>query len=86
MHFVYWALPPQGQGLYSVGSNFWKFYLIRTGFTLGEQVSLVKEFRLFRLEWIFLGVQSVDTASRCMQHLIIYWQGQLVCDAFVYST
>jgi hypothetical protein len=30
--------------------NFWKFYLIRTSFTLGELVSLVKVFRLFRLE------------------------------------
>jgi hypothetical protein len=28
--------------------------LIRTHFTLGELVSLVKVFRLFRLEWIFL--------------------------------
>jgi hypothetical protein len=37
-----------------IGSNFWKFYLIRIGFTLGEPVSLVKVFRLFRLEWIFL--------------------------------
>jgi hypothetical protein len=39
---------------YSIGSNFWKLYLIRTGFTLGELVSLVKVFRLFRLERIFL--------------------------------
>jgi hypothetical protein len=38
----------------SIGSNFWKFYLIRTSFTLGEPVSLVKVFRLFRLEWIVL--------------------------------
>jgi len=29
-------------------------YRIRTGFTLGEPVSLVKVFRLFRLERIFL--------------------------------
>jgi hypothetical protein len=35
---------------YRIGSNFWKFYLIRTSFTLGEPVSLVKVFRLFRLE------------------------------------
>jgi hypothetical protein len=35
---------------YRIGSNFWKFYLIRAGFTLGELVSLVKVFRLFRLE------------------------------------
>jgi hypothetical protein len=40
--FIYWALD------YGIGSNFWKFYLIRTGFTLGELVFLVKVFRLFR--------------------------------------
>jgi hypothetical protein len=44
---------------YSIGSNFWKFYLVKTGFTLGELVLLVKEFRLFRLEQIFFVVQSV---------------------------
>jgi hypothetical protein len=52
-------------GLSRIGSNFWKFYLIRTGFTLGEPVSLVKVFRLFRLEQSFFGVQSVDTVGRC---------------------
>jgi hypothetical protein len=39
---------------YHIGSNFRKFYLIRTNFTLSELVSLVKVFRLFRLEQIFL--------------------------------
>jgi hypothetical protein len=39
---------------YRIRSNFWKFYLIRTGFTLGEPVLLVKVFRLFRLERFFL--------------------------------
>jgi len=39
---------------YHMGSNFWKFYLIRTSFTFGEPVSLVKVFRLFRLEGIVL--------------------------------
>jgi hypothetical protein len=39
---------------YCIGSNFWKFHLIRTNFTLGELVSLVKVFRLFRLERTFL--------------------------------
>jgi hypothetical protein len=39
---------------YRIGSNFWKFYLIRTGVTLVELVSLVKVFRLFRLEGILL--------------------------------
>jgi hypothetical protein len=37
-----------------IRSNFWKFYLIRTGFTLSESVSLLKMFRMFKLEWIFL--------------------------------
>jgi len=41
---------------YHIGSNFWKFYLIRTGFTLGEPVSSAKVFKLFRLEQIFFGV------------------------------
>ncbi len=31
----------------------------------GERVSLVKVFRLDRLEWICFGVQSVDIVSRC---------------------
>jgi hypothetical protein len=38
---------------YRIRSNFWKFYLIKTGFTFGELVSLVKVFRLFILEQIF---------------------------------
>jgi len=39
---------------YCIGSNFWKFHPMRIDFTLGEPVSLVKMFRLFRLNWIFL--------------------------------
>jgi len=39
---------------YCIGSNFWKFYFIRNSFTLGELVSLVKVFRLFKLEHIVL--------------------------------
>jgi hypothetical protein len=35
-----WALPPQGHGLYHIGSNFWKFYLIRMGF-FAESVETV---------------------------------------------
>jgi hypothetical protein len=50
---------------YHIESNFWKFYLTRTSFTLGEPVSLVKVFRLLRLEQMFFGVQSVDTVCRC---------------------
>ncbi len=47
--------PDSNGDYYHIGSNFWKFYLIRTGFTLGEPVSLVKVFRLFRLERTFFG-------------------------------
>jgi hypothetical protein len=64
---------------YCIGSNFWKFYLIRTSFTLGEPVALVKVFRLFRLEWIVL-VFTVWTQYVDVQ----YWQGQHVCDALLY--
>jgi len=39
--------------LLGIGSNFWKFYLIRIGFTLDELISLVKVFRLFKLERVF---------------------------------
>ncbi len=39
---------------YRIGSNFSKFYLIRTSFILRERISLVKVFRLFRLERIFI--------------------------------
>jgi hypothetical protein len=51
---------------YRIGFNFWKVYLIRTGFTLGEPVALVKVFRLLRSWWIVcFGVHSVDTVGRC---------------------
>jgi hypothetical protein len=53
------------------------FYLVKFGFTLGEPISWVKVFRLFKLEEMFFGIESVDTIGR---HLI-YWQGQRVCDA-----
>ncbi len=64
-------------GDYGIGSNFWKFYFIRTSFTLDELVSLVKVFKLFRMD--SFGVQSVDIISSA-QHLS-YWQGHRVCDA-----
>jgi hypothetical protein len=38
---------------YRIPSDFWKFYLIKTGCTSGEPVSLVKVFRLFKLEEMF---------------------------------
>jgi hypothetical protein len=48
-----------------IGSNFWKFYLIRISFTLGEPISLVKVFRVFRLERILLEGHSVHRVGRC---------------------
>ncbi len=75
---------PPGTGTIAFGSNFWKFYIMRTSFTLSELVSLVKVFRLFRLEQIFL-VFRVWTQQVDVQHLI-YWQGrqgQRVCDALL---
>ncbi len=70
---------PVGDKDYHIGSNFWKFYIISIGFTLGEPVFLVKVFRLFRLERIFL-VLRVWTQYVDVQNLI-YWHGQRVCDA-----
>jgi hypothetical protein len=64
-----------------IGSNFWKFYLVRMSFTLGEWVSLVKMFRLFRLERIVL-VFTVWTQYVDVQ----YWQGQRVYHALFQGT
>jgi hypothetical protein len=64
---------------YGIGSNFWKFYLIKTSFILVELVFFVKVFRLFRLAWIVL-VFRLWTQEIEVQHLI-YWQGQCVWDA-----
>jgi hypothetical protein len=63
-------VPPQGQGL-SHWIQLLEVLPYWPGFTLDELISLVKVFRLFRLEWIFLGVQSVDTVSRCTTFLSI---------------
>jgi hypothetical protein len=53
---------------YRIGSNFWKFYLMRTGFTLREPVSLVKVFRLFRMERMFL-------VRNCLRTLFKHYTG-----------
>jgi hypothetical protein len=50
---------------YPIGSNFWKLYLIKINFMLSKLVSLVQMFKLFRLEGSFLGIQSLNTVSRC---------------------
>jgi hypothetical protein len=61
-----------------IGSKFWKFYLIKTVFTLGEPVLLVKVFRLFRSEPIFLvfRVWTQCTTSYCFSQLS-FWQNFL---------
>ncbi len=41
---------PTGTGTIALDPTFGSFYLTRTTFTSGEPVSLVKVFRLFRLE------------------------------------
>jgi hypothetical protein len=65
---------------YHIGSKLWKFYLIKTSFTLNEPVSLVKVFRRFRLERKdYFGVHCVDTVSRCTTSYLL--AGQCVCDA-----
>jgi hypothetical protein len=69
-------LGPVPVGDYRIGSNFWKFYLIKTDFTLGDPISLVK---MFRLEWIFLGVQSVDTVPRCTTSCLLAGPACLWC-------
>jgi hypothetical protein len=66
-----------GTGTIALDPTFGSFTL------LGESDSLVKVFRLFRLEWIFL-VFRVWTQYVDVQHLI-YWHGQRVCDALFAS-
>ncbi len=72
-------------------ANFWKFYFIRTGFTLGEPVSLVKVFRLFKLEQMFFGVESVDTVGRCTTSYLStgpawLWRFVLFCSCEIHHT
>jgi hypothetical protein len=54
---------------YRIRSNFWMFYLITTSFIFGGLISLVKVFRLFRLERIFF-MLTVWTQYVHIQHLI----------------
>jgi hypothetical protein len=77
--------PPPRDRDYRIGYNIWKFYVIRIDFILDEPVFLVKVFRLFRLEWIFFGVQSVDTVGRCTTlYRLAGRQGQHVCDGLLF--
>jgi hypothetical protein len=78
---------------YHIWSNFWKFYLIETGFTLGEPVSLVEMFRLFKLEQIFFGVGSVNAVGRCTtSYYLLVWTwcimhpSSFVCPVEIFQT
>jgi len=42
----------------------------------------VNVFRLFKLEWIVFGVQSVDTVGRCTTSSYLLAGPACVCDAF----
>jgi hypothetical protein len=65
--------PPPGRGTIALDPTFGSFTLLKTGFTLGEPVSLLKVYRLFRLERIFFLVFRVWTRHIDAQHLV-YWQ------------
>ncbi len=68
---------------YRIGSKFWKSYLIKISFTLNEPVSLVKVFRLFRLEGKdCFGVHRVDTVSRCTTSYLLAGPACLWCLVF----
>jgi hypothetical protein len=71
---VCWALPP-GTGTMALDPTFGSL-------TLLEPVFLVKVFRLFKLERIFLVFSRVWTQQLDVQNLI-YWQGQRVCDGLL---
>jgi hypothetical protein len=79
--WVYWALPPKGHRDYCIRSNFRKFYLTRIGFTLGESVSLVK---VFKLDQMFLVVQSVNTVGRCTTSYLLAGP-ERVCDTLCFQ-
>jgi hypothetical protein len=70
--FPYFIGPcPHRDTDYRIGSNFWKFYLIRTG----ELGFLVKVFRLFRSERSFLvfRVCTQCTTSYLLAGLVCSW-------------
>jgi hypothetical protein len=46
-HSVCWALPPEGHSDYRIRSNFWKFYLIGTGFFWWKCLDCLDWNRLF---------------------------------------
>ncbi len=77
---LFCALAPTGTGTIPFDPTFGSFTLLEPVFILGELVSLMKVFRMFRLEWILV-VFRVWTQWVDVQHLT-YWQGQRVCDAF----
>ncbi len=60
------GLAPVGAGTIALDPTFGSFYLITISLTSGERVSLMKVFRLFRLEWIVLVFRVwMDTVGTC---------------------
>jgi hypothetical protein len=66
---------PHRERDYSNGSNFWKLYLIRTGFTSGELVSLIKV--LGCLDWNGLFWCSGCGHSRKMYDIVSIGRGSV---------
>jgi hypothetical protein len=83
--FVF-VMAPTGTGTNRIRSNFWKFYLIKTSFTLDALVFL-GESVLDCLDWnrFFSGVRTVDNNGKWRVQHLIYWQGQCVCDALFHT-
>jgi hypothetical protein len=69
---------PRRDSVYRIGSNFWKFYLIRTGFTWRELGFWWKCSDCLDRNEVFWCSECVHN----VQHLI-YWQGQGVRDALL---
>ncbi len=71
--------PPQGQGLFALDPTFGSLTLLKTSFTLGELVFLVKVFRLRRLERVFFGCLKCGHGRQ--RYILSIGRGQRVCDA-----
>jgi hypothetical protein len=73
-----WAL-----GTIALDPTFGSFTLLKSVSHLLNWFLWWKEFKLFRLEWIFFGVQSVDTVSRCTTSYLLAGPARLWCVVLV---
>jgi hypothetical protein len=64
---------------YHIQSNFWKFYVMRTSFTLGELVFFGKCLDCLDWKGFFLGVHSVDTVGTCTTSYLLAGPACLWC-------